>query len=378
MSKTNVLQAAKEQGIVNIQKEKGKIKQWKHKLKARSSLYFRYHRNKSLNEIYSIEITKENPKIPRKFFSHMHKHDTNEEKLIKKQFTIEKVKTEIQLQSLRSDRQFRSLKKIDEEMCGYITNNFAQQTAQSLKKHWTTECRYQEEKAKQKFLDKQKWLKATWMEYIEKNPKSKENKTRKELIDVHPTNNLTKQHKHVSEGTQKNQTPAKSFRNTFEDSIKEKQKQLTKKDQNNQDVSNPNSFQYLSNLDKDDGTKKEQHIYANRTYSIKLLNLTLSKHLFLFLQPYYTPENFEINWLEKYKESKSLIAQSELLFYLQETNRESLKSSNLIFNRGPCERKKLDVIIADTAHEKNLTSLKQSYDNVKLNKKDGNHLKCSI
>ena len=78
-----------------------------------------------------------------------------------------------------------------------------------------------------------------------------------------------------------------------------------------------NSFTCLSDLDKDNGIKKKQHSKYYRTYNIKLLNLTLSKQMFyLFLQPYYTPENFEINWLQKYKESKSFIAQSELLFYL--------------------------------------------------------------
>jgi hypothetical protein len=90
-------------------------------------------------------------------------------------------------------------------------------------------------------------------------------------------------------------------------------------------------------------------------------------------------ENFSNNnnWLEKTHNYENFKAKTKLLFYLQEISRENLRTLNLTFNRGPCERKRLDVIIA-TAAEKNLTSLKQIYGNVKQHKKDGNLNNCSI
>ena len=331
--------------------EKAKIKQWKNKLKARSNLFFRHNRNKILIEIFTSEIRKANPKVPRKFLSHFHKHDTQEEKKIKKQLAIEKIKTEIHLQGLRSERQLKQLQKLDEEMCNHINKNFSQIMSQQLTNEWVKECKIREKQAVEKFHNKINWLKARWIQFNAEKQHSNYKKYNKPLGNETPKNRLNK----------KVQERSFSYNDT---------KQST-----NQRISNHILLRDPPDLHMDKETQNDRGVDTfcnNISCNTELFSLTLSELEFnSFFQPYLTLENLKINWLEKNNNNTNFIAKTKLLFYLQKISRKELRNLSLTFNRRPGERKKLDVIIA-TADEKNLTSLKQSYDNVKQYKKDGN------
>ena len=64
--------------------------------KAWINLYCRYHR-KRLVEISTAELEKENPKVHWKFLANLHQNDISEERVLKKAFAKEKVRTERKL-----------------------------------------------------------------------------------------------------------------------------------------------------------------------------------------------------------------------------------------------------------------------------------------
>ena len=112
LPKTSITQNLNQTENMNAGNEKVKIKMWKYKLRTRSDLFFRHHRNKKLNKVFELEIRKEDPTIPKVFLSHIYQEDTKEEKEIKQQLTIKKVKAELQLQNIRANRQLKSLKTL--------------------------------------------------------------------------------------------------------------------------------------------------------------------------------------------------------------------------------------------------------------------------
>ena len=67
-------------------------------------------------EIFTDELEKENPKIPRNFFCNLHQNDNEEERTIKVAFSKEKLRTEIIFQVVCYKRQLNSLTPLDMEI----------------------------------------------------------------------------------------------------------------------------------------------------------------------------------------------------------------------------------------------------------------------
>ena len=65
---------------------------WDQKRKARKAVFFKQYRNARLNEIFSKELQKEKPEIPRKFLPVIKDYESEEEKQIKLELAKEKVK----------------------------------------------------------------------------------------------------------------------------------------------------------------------------------------------------------------------------------------------------------------------------------------------
>ena len=189
---------------------------------------------------------------------------------------------------------------------------------------------------------------------------------------------------------------AKSSRQTFQHAFKNKslkeERHLSNKKQTNQIARNKFLLESPSNLQGNERTRHEEELKENRNIVIKTnCNTTFSNCFSLTFSKHQICVILQANTLEIYKDilkklsdqNHNSIAKSLILFSLQEICRKGLnKTLKLTYNRGPSEleksREKLDVIITDTVNEKNVTSFIQSYDNVKLNKKDGNHFYCSI
>ena len=78
-------------------------KTWNKKYKSRSDLFWKHHRNKILEELYSSKLLKENPSIPRTFLSNYIGKETPEEKEMQN-LTKEKVGAELQSHNIRYER----------------------------------------------------------------------------------------------------------------------------------------------------------------------------------------------------------------------------------------------------------------------------------
>ena len=78
-------------------------KTWNKKYKSRSDLFWRHHRNKILEELYSCKLLKENPSIPRTFLPNYIGKETPEEKEMQN-LTKEKVRAELQSHNIRYER----------------------------------------------------------------------------------------------------------------------------------------------------------------------------------------------------------------------------------------------------------------------------------
>ena len=65
-------------------------KTWNEKYKSRNDLFWRYHRNKIVEELYNSELLKENPFIPRKFLQNYKGKETPEEKEIMQNLTTKR------------------------------------------------------------------------------------------------------------------------------------------------------------------------------------------------------------------------------------------------------------------------------------------------
>ena len=78
-------------------------KTWNKKYKRRSDLFWRHHRNKILEELYSSKLLKENPSIPRTFLPNYIGKETPEEKEMQN-LTKEKVRAELQSHNIRYER----------------------------------------------------------------------------------------------------------------------------------------------------------------------------------------------------------------------------------------------------------------------------------
>ena len=138
-------------------------KTWNEKYKSRNDLFWRYHRNKRLEELYNSELLKENPCIPRKFLPNYNGKETPEEKEIMQNLTKEKVRAELQLQKIRYERQLESVKQIDNEMTNLIKSSFNEKIAIILQEHWTKLCEAGEFKSKQEFSKKEQWFNKNWV-----------------------------------------------------------------------------------------------------------------------------------------------------------------------------------------------------------------------
>ena len=73
--------------------------EWNKKYKLRNELFWIFHRNQRLEEIYTFELEKKN--LQRKSFQNFNGTESTEEKQIMDKLAKEKVRTELKLQAIR-------------------------------------------------------------------------------------------------------------------------------------------------------------------------------------------------------------------------------------------------------------------------------------
>ena len=163
---------------------------WNDKLKKRDDIFWRYYRNKRLNELFREELEKENPILPRRFQIKQREREADEEYKIRKEFGKESLKTELKLLQVRFIRQQKFIMDIDIDTTNSIRNQHTEDIAVNLIQQWKKECQAAEERAKARFKQKEKWFKENWnFEY-------------KPRIDEENKTNL-QQHKDLESGSRK-------------------------------------------------------------------------------------------------------------------------------------------------------------------------------
>ena len=89
---------------------------WNDKIKKRDDIFWRYYRNKRLNELFREELEKENPILPKRFQIKQSEREADEEYEIRKEFGKESPKTEVKLLQVRFIRQQKFIIDIDIDM----------------------------------------------------------------------------------------------------------------------------------------------------------------------------------------------------------------------------------------------------------------------
>ena len=76
---------------------------WNNTLNSRRQAFWQYYRPKQISDVYEKLLEKNPPQIPRKFLPRMTENETKEETEIRTLVSVEKFKSEIHLQDLRSE-----------------------------------------------------------------------------------------------------------------------------------------------------------------------------------------------------------------------------------------------------------------------------------
>ena len=95
--------------------------------------------------------------MPRKFLTRMIENETKEETEIQTLLSVEKFKSEIHLQDLRSEKYEIQLNNVDANMITYFTANYENDICDNLIELWERECKKEEEKSIKTFHGKEEW-----------------------------------------------------------------------------------------------------------------------------------------------------------------------------------------------------------------------------
>ena len=128
-----------------------------------NELFWNFHRNQRLEEIYTLELEKEKPNLPRKFLPNFKGTKSTEEREIMDKLAKEKVRTELKLQAIRYKRQQESIKQIDSDMKNIFELSFNEHISKELLNERANQCKLGELKSQQEFSKKKEWFIKNWM-----------------------------------------------------------------------------------------------------------------------------------------------------------------------------------------------------------------------
>ena len=148
----NIHQDKNEEKVTSINDDVLKVK-----LKERRSHYVKYHRAKTIYKIYSKELEKENPEMPRKFRPVEIENEPEEELNIREQLAKEKFKHETMLLQARSQRFEKNVQDIDDDV-HIMINDLPKEEANELLIKWKNHCKKDSEKSEFIFKKREKWI----------------------------------------------------------------------------------------------------------------------------------------------------------------------------------------------------------------------------
>ena len=235
-------------------------KMWQEKLDGRTNLYTRSYRNRRLNELYSEEITKEFPKIPRKFLPTIKADEDEEEKQVKQQLALEKVKAELKLQEIRYKRQDNKVSSIDIEIIRHIQENHSQKLINGMIELWKKDCLTKENQVKENFDAKEKWFFENWMN--EKLADENENNLKKLAPKAETNTEFTNDTNNCDHNKNENRTNKRNIRNASNE-----RQPFVGKNQRPQNNNRERNFRNNETRDNDRNFQPRQHYHYPRKYN---------------------------------------------------------------------------------------------------------------
>ena len=137
---------------INLQQsEQGKLKTntfkckerishlWNNTLNSRHHAFWQYYRLKQISDVYKKLLEKNSPQMPRKFLPGMVENETKKDTEIRTLLSVEKLKSEIHLQYLRSEKYEIRVNNIDEKMITYFTANHKNDICDNLIESWESD-----------------------------------------------------------------------------------------------------------------------------------------------------------------------------------------------------------------------------------------------
>ena len=94
--------------------------------------------------------------MPRKFLAQMIENETKGME-IRTLLSVEKFKSEIHLQDLRSEKYEIRLNQVDANIIAYFTGNYGKNICDNLVELWERDCKKEEEKSIKIFHGKEEW-----------------------------------------------------------------------------------------------------------------------------------------------------------------------------------------------------------------------------
>lgn len=106
----------------------------------------------------SVDFSRDNRIIPRKFQSKTFPNEPEEQKIIKKELSLEKMKAQVKLHHAAAERNKTKFEEKDREMLNEIDKISSGYARQQLQELWRNDCKKQEEKSQNLWEVKESWF----------------------------------------------------------------------------------------------------------------------------------------------------------------------------------------------------------------------------
>ena len=129
---------------------------WRNTINTRKQAFWQHYKAKRTYETFSNLLVMDPPQMPRKYIPRIIKNENEEELKIRRQYAIEKFKSEINQQKKPSEKYQERFMKIDAVVITYLMGHFENtEVCDALIKEWETDCTKEEEKSIQIFNKKE-------------------------------------------------------------------------------------------------------------------------------------------------------------------------------------------------------------------------------
>lgn len=180
-----------------LQKEADKIKhnmkvEWSRTLNLRKQIFWKQINNANDAEQYEKWLGEDNPILPRKFRITEINGEPEDQKNVRANMAIERVKAEIQLLRMRSEKSQEKVINIDEQMIQELRKKADGKILEILENRWRSDCEKEEKRSQERYRIKEIWQLDYVRKYGNSITKEKHQRKPKQHQPVRPTENWKK------------------------------------------------------------------------------------------------------------------------------------------------------------------------------------------